>query len=325
MDLDLKSDESDLDVHLLRGVDPSKDQSYFLSHVPKEQLKHVIFPLGDYTKAEVKQIAKDANLHTFNKKESMGICFIGKRKFEDFLPTYLEQEKGNFVCVDLLTAEEEGRIKDDYQIAHRILGKHKGISLYTIGQGAKISGLPEKYYVCGKNMTKNEIYVCKGTYHEALYVDSIFVDSKQFNWIDKLPIPSLSSGSRDHMDSISIEQKENVDAVDEDMEMGGIDEIYDYELQYQIRYRQTPGICKVRRVKSKNIEEDKDRDRSCSTWNDSIWEIIFDTPQRGVAKEQTLALYDGNRCLGGGIIYGVGKSYFERNKSLPPYFQDWSM
>ena len=303
-----------MEVSLLRGIDKMKDQSYFLSHVPKGQLKDVIFPLGSFTKAEVKTIAKKANLHNFDKKESLGICFIGKRKFEDFLPTYLEQEKGNFISVDPLNKEEEKRVKDIHKINNRILGYHKGISLYTIGQGAKISGQAEKYFVCGKNFEKNEIYVCRGTKHPSLYVDSVFIDSKCFNWISKPEICQQIEGNDDKEDCKLFEISDTL-----------LEASPEIILDYQIRYRQSAGKCTIKRLNYENVHKKLNPEELKINKNLSIWEIRFHHPQRGVAKEQTLALYDGDKCLGGGIILDVGESYHQMKKTLPLLSKDWSI
>jgi tRNA-uridine 2-sulfurtransferase len=108
---------------LLRGIDRTKDQSYFLSQVTFEALKHSLFPVGHLTKEEVRKYATSLGLVTANKKESMGICFIGKRSFTQFIRQYVPHPSGEFLSLD-----------------GKILGEHKGLCSYTIGQNAAIAG-----------------------------------------------------------------------------------------------------------------------------------------------------------------------------------------
>jgi len=142
---------SDKGAILLRGIDDNKDQSYFLSELSKEQLEKVIFPLGDYTKPEIRKIAEEYNLKTAKKKDSTGICFIGERDFNKFLSQYLPSKAGNIV-------DNSGRI----------LGRHNGLMYYTIGQrkgigiGNSKEGNGQPYFVAYKNLEKNELVVSQG-------------------------------------------------------------------------------------------------------------------------------------------------------------------
>jgi len=132
------------EMELLPGLDGHKDQSYFLSSVPQSCLSRALFPLGEMSKSDVRIIAEEANLVTARKKESMGICFVGKRRrFGDFLRGYLETEVG--VVVD-----EAGAV----------LGKHEGSGLYTVGQKmAMQGGQPHKWYVVSKDVATNVVVV----------------------------------------------------------------------------------------------------------------------------------------------------------------------
>ncbi len=134
-----------VDGKLLKGVDKNKDQTYFLSQVPKEKFAKVIFPLGNLYKSEVKEIARKHDLKVANKKESMGICFIGKRNFKDFLKNYLPAQPGKIK--DLSTGE--------------IVGDHEGLMYYTIGQrrGLNIGGTKDRLFVVGKDLSENHLYV----------------------------------------------------------------------------------------------------------------------------------------------------------------------
>ena len=162
--------EVDGEVKLLRGKDQNKDQTYFLNQLSQDQLKKVMFPLGGYEKKEVREIAKEAGLATANKKDSTGICFIGERNFKEFLSEYLPAQPGQMETLD-----------------GKVMGKHDGLMYYTIGQrhGLGIGGAGEPWFVCGKDLERNVLYVCQGFDNEALYSDSII--ATKVNWISDLP------------------------------------------------------------------------------------------------------------------------------------------
>ena len=151
---------------LLRGIDNNKDQSYFLAQVSKEQLSKVIFPIGDMTKEEVRQIAKEMNLTTAEKKDSTGICFIGERNFQKFLHNYLKPNPGDIIDVE----------------TNEVIGKHTGLMNYTIGQrrNVGISGNLERHYVCGKNVKKNILYVAFGEDSKYLESDECIISNLNF-------------------------------------------------------------------------------------------------------------------------------------------------
>lgn len=151
---------------LLRGLDENKDQTYFLSQLSSEQLKNIIFPIGNLNKKEVREIAKKANLITAKKKDSTGICFIGEKNFKNFLSNYLPAKKGKMIDLD-------GNIR----------GEHSGLMYYTIGQrhGLGIGGTKdtdgEAWFVCGKDLDKNILYVCQGFHNEELYSNKLVASS----------------------------------------------------------------------------------------------------------------------------------------------------
>ena len=151
---------------LLRGVDNNKDQTYFLAQLAPEQLKNVLFPIGDICKDEVRKIATEIGLNTANKKDSTGICFIGERHYQEFLHNYLKPNPGDII--DVKTNE--------------VVGKHTGLMNYTIGQrrNVGISGYQDKHYVCGKNVEKNILYVAFGEDNEYLMSDECIIDSVNF-------------------------------------------------------------------------------------------------------------------------------------------------
>lgn len=154
---------------LLRGIDNNKDQTYFLSQLSQNQINNILFPIGDYEKSQVRKIAEEANLITAKKKDSTGICFIGEKNFREFLSKYLPAQKGKMVDLD-------GNIR----------GEHHGLMYYTIGQrhGLGIGGTKdtdgEAWFVCGKDLDKNILYVCQGFHNPALYSDSLLASSLSF-------------------------------------------------------------------------------------------------------------------------------------------------
>ncbi len=154
-----------IDNKLLRGLDQTKDQSYFLAMISKEQLKQVLFPVGNLTKKEVRQIAIDIGLNVAKKKDSTGICFIGERNFQDFIKNYLKPNPGPII--DVKTGKE--------------IGTHQGLMNYTIGQrrNVGISGDTLRHYVCGKDPKKNILYVAYGD-SEYLYSDACLLEDVNF-------------------------------------------------------------------------------------------------------------------------------------------------
>ncbi|MCA9323681.1 tRNA 2-thiouridine(34) synthase MnmA [Candidatus Saccharibacteria bacterium] len=155
---------------LLQAVDDNKDQTYFLYRVSEEALQHTLFPLGNMTKPQVREEAKKRGLVTANKKESMGICFVGKVGIKEFLSQYVD---------DVVP----GNIVDQNGV---VIGEHEGAILYTIGQrhGLDVGGgLP--YYVTGKSMEKNEVYVTNDLSDDNLWSDTIKLT--ETHWINSPP------------------------------------------------------------------------------------------------------------------------------------------
>lgn len=158
------------DVKLLCAADPRKDQTFFLSQVPQNALRHTMFPVGSIRKSDVKRIATDIGLDPIvRKRESMGICFIGKRDFGEFLDEYITPKPGNFIDID----------------TGAIMGQHKGITHYTIGQRAPVSGKPVKCFVVRKLLDQNDLLVAAGTDHPSMMFDLFY--TKAPYWIAKSP------------------------------------------------------------------------------------------------------------------------------------------
>lgn len=150
--------ESDGKYLLFKGQDPNKDQSYFLYTLNQKQLRHSLFPVGDLPKAKVRQLAANASFVTHDKKDSTGICFIGERKFKQFLAKYLPAQPG-------LMETPEGEV----------IGEHDGLMYYTFGQrqglgvGGKRQATGEPWYVVGKDLARNVLLVAQGHTHPLLF------------------------------------------------------------------------------------------------------------------------------------------------------------
>ncbi|MCP3025582.1 tRNA 2-thiouridine(34) synthase MnmA [Halobacillus sp. A5] len=157
--------EVDGTFEMLRGVDNNKDQTYFLNQLSQDVLSKVMFPLGHLEKKEVRRLAEEAGLATAKKKDSTGICFIGERNFKEFLSEYIPAQPGTMQTLD-------GEVK----------GEHDGLMYYTLGQrqGLGIGGAGEPWFVVGKNVEDNVLYVGQGYHHEALYSEGLI--AVEANW-----------------------------------------------------------------------------------------------------------------------------------------------
>ncbi|WP_316571901.1 tRNA 2-thiouridine(34) synthase MnmA [Neobacillus sp. YIM B06451] len=156
----------DGEYKMLRGLDENKDQTYFLNQLTQAQLSKVMFPIGSIEKSDVRKLAAEAGLATAAKKDSTGICFIGERNFKEFLGQYLPAQPGNMETMD-------GEVK----------GRHDGLMYYTIGQrhGLGIGGQGDPWFVIGKDLKRNVLYVGQGFHNELLYSDSIIADN--VSWV----------------------------------------------------------------------------------------------------------------------------------------------
>ena len=147
--------------HLLKGIDNNKDQTYFLCQLSKEQISKALFPIGELTKPEVRQLAIDYNLNVAKKKDSTGVCFIGERNFKPFLKNYILSKPGEMRTLD-----------------GQVVGKHDGIMYYTIGQrhGLGIGGPGEAWFVIGKIASENVLLVGQGDSQDYLYSNKCLID-----------------------------------------------------------------------------------------------------------------------------------------------------
>lgn len=255
---------------LLSGTDPNKDQSYFLCQVSQAQLKTALFPIGGMTKPEVREIARKLALPTAQRKDSQGICFVGKVHLPTFLQQKLSAKKGDIIEIDdngLYSKFENGLpgkdVPDSALISYtdpviyepsagRYIGTHNGAHFYTIGQrkGINIGGHLEPLFVIATDVTENIVYVGEGHDHNGLNRKGLFIRSDEIHWIR----PDLK------------------------MEVG---ETRDYLVR--IRYRQPLQSARLFR-------------------RDSGMYIVFDVPQRGIAPGQFAAWYVGDEIHGSGVI-----------------------
>jgi tRNA-uridine 2-sulfurtransferase len=241
-------DEVSQKHQLLKGLDPSKDQSYFLHRLSQAQLAQTLFPVGELHKTQVRQIAQDIGLPNAKKKDSTGICFIGERPFREFLNRYI--------------ANQPGPIKDE---RGRTLGQHVGLSFYTLGQrqGLGIGGVKEKgaqrgggehtpWYTARKDLATNTLYVVQGHEHPWLLSDTL--QAQDASWV---------AGHAPRNGTFAA----------------------------KTRYRQSDAACGF-----------EARGQSLTQAPGRGFALNFEAPQWAVTPGQSAALYDGDVCLGGGVI-----------------------
>jgi tRNA-specific 2-thiouridylase len=186
---------------LLAGKDTNKDQSYFLCQLSQQQLAKALFPIGELTKPEVREIAKEADLITAEKKDSQGLCFIGKVRLPEFLQQKLQPKEGVIVTIPLDFSEYVKEIPNfenkEAELGHfatkfsyqkedgKIVGKHQGAHYFTKGQrkGLDVGGTKEALYVIETDVTENVIYTGEGKNHTGLYRNVLFVSNEEIHWI----------------------------------------------------------------------------------------------------------------------------------------------
>jgi len=266
---------------LLAGKDENKDQSYFLCQVSQEQLSFALFPVGDLTKPDVRRIADENKLPTAHRKDSQGICFIGKVHLPAFLQQKLDAKKGDIVEIgegieeppslklrrSMVEGVEGGLNEEevsDRKLAElsepvrykpsdgRIIGQHNGAHFFTIGQrkGINVGGYEKPLFVIATDVEKNILYVGEGQSHPGLYRRGIFIRKDDIHWI-RSDLEMAEGESREYM--------------------------------VRIRYRQPLQKAKLFRKK------------------DGIY-VIFSKLQRGITPGQFAAWYDGDEVIGSGVI-----------------------
>ena len=179
---------------LLAGADPNKDQSYFLCQLSQKQISKALFPIGDILKPEVRKIADEQGLATATRKDSQGICFVGKVDLPTFLQQKLKAQKGDIIEIpesyyeNLNTSEELSDISQAYKYKHEdgnVIGEHRGAHFYTIGQrkGLNIGGTGKPMYVIAIDVDENIVYVGRGDEHQGLYRKALFISNDETHWV----------------------------------------------------------------------------------------------------------------------------------------------
>ncbi len=248
---------------LLAGADSNKDQSYFLCQLSQEQLSRAMFPIGDLLKPEVRRIAEEQRLATAKRKDSQGICFVGKVDLPVFLQQKLAARKGNVHEIlpswrGYEKAAAEAELEDmatpfRYTVRDgKKVGEHNGAHFYTIGQrkGLGIGGRKESLFIIATDVETNTIYVGEGDSHPGLYRRALRIEHSEMHWIDPAQAPKTGESRR-----------------------------YDVRIRYrQPLQKATLYVCE-----------------------DAVY-ILFDEPQRGIAAGQFAAWYDGDTVVGSGVI-----------------------
>ena len=256
---------------LLAGADKNKDQSYFLCQLTQEQLRYAMFPIGDLQKPEVRRIAEEQKLATAKRKDSQGICFVGKVDLPVFLQQQLTAKQGNIHEIlpswrgyNKPTNEQEQKQTQEQDLEKlsapyrytvrdgKKIGTHNGAHFYTIGQrkGLGIGGRKESLFIISTDVKENVIYVGEGDSHPGLYRKALRIQPSEVHWVE--PSEAMHEGeSREYM--------------------------------VRIRYRQ-PLQRATLEMRSEGLY------------------IIFDEPQRGIAAGQFAAWYEGEVLAGSGVI-----------------------
>ncbi len=265
------TNEKGEEIHrLLAGKDPNKDQSYFLCQLNQEQLKYALFPVGEMLKPQVREVAKEQDLITAEKKDSQGLCFIGKVRLPDFLQQQLKPKTGNVIEIDQAAdvfkkwpdGLEEDYSKSDLeyftepynyqQVSGRKAGEHQGAHYFTIGQrkGLGIGGTPLPLFIIDTNTDSNVVYTGQGEDHPGLFRKGLFVPSIDVHWVR------------------------------EDLKLS-VGETADYKVR--IRYRQTLESARL-------------------FMREEGLYIIFNIPQRSMAPGQFAVWYAEDELVGSGVI-----------------------
>lgn len=248
---------------LLAGADKNKDQSYFLCQLTQEQLKYAMFPIGDLLKPEVRRIAEEQKLATAKRKDSQGICFVGKVDLPVFLQQQIAAKQGNVHEIlpswrgyavepaedDLAALAEPKRytVRDGKKV-----GTHNGAHFYTIGQrkGLGIGGRKESLFIISTDVKENVIYVGEGDAHPGLYRRALKLEAEAIHWVN--PADAMQVGER---------------------------RAYDVRIRYRQPLQRAELICR----------------------EDGLY-ILFEQPQRGIAAGQFAAWYSGEELVGSGVI-----------------------
>jgi tRNA-uridine 2-sulfurtransferase len=195
--------ETESGFELLAGKDGNKDQSYFLCQISQDQLAKALFPIGELEKPEVRRIAKEQDLVTADKRDSQGLCFIGKVKLPDFLKQQLKEKKGNVVEIrrDWLGFENKLGTTEEHSFSEtdgKVIGEHIGAHFYTIGQrkGLNIGGYVNPLFIIQTNTETNTVYVGEGEDHQGLSRPGLLIQEEDIHWVkdaDKMEVGASKS------------------------------------------------------------------------------------------------------------------------------------
>ncbi len=262
--------------HLIAGADPNKDQSYFLCQVSQQQLSKTLFPIGHLQKPAVREIAASQDLITAGKKDSQGLCFIGKVRLPDFLQQQLKPITGDIIEIDsAISADtpqsglldmEAGNVHEDdliplsrkrnyQQHQGKKVGTHQGAHYFTRGQrkGLAVGGTPEPLFVLETDVESNVIYVGQGKNHAGLYRHALFMEDAEVHWI---------------REDLRLQVGENM------------------QVMARIRYRQKLEPATIYRYAS------------------GLY-VYFKNKQSAISPGQFVAWYREEECLGSGVISGL--------------------
>ncbi|KAG7096558.1 hypothetical protein E1B28_003980 [Marasmius oreades] len=269
----LRDDPRDPRPMLLSAKDPIKDQAFYLSSITEFGLSRALFPIGGHLKSEVRELARKYNLQTAEREESMGLCFVGERsgRFSNFLSSYIAPKPGSIID-----------LTNNKQVA-----EHQGLWTYTIGENARIKGLPERMFVAHRDPALNAVLVVPGSNHELLYSDTVVLRNWSWIWRDTPP-PGLLT------------------------EEG-------FKGSAKIRHRMPTVPCTVKLSSTTNA-----RNFLPKSLSDTEQSLILTFPeanlQKGISPGQTAAIWDGEWCLGCGTIStGFSSSLIE---ALERFYQD---
>ncbi len=248
---------------LLAGSDPNKDQSYFLCQLTQEQLRYALFPIGHLLKPEVRRLAEEQKLATAKRKDSQGICFVGKVDLPQFLQQRLKAKEGNIHEIKrewpkynrTIEADDLRALAEPWHYTVRDgkkIGTHQGAHFYTIGQrkGLGIGGRKESLFILATDVKENVIYVGEGDSHPGLYRSALLIREEDLHWVN--PSKEVAIGER-------------------------------RRFQVRIRYRQPLQGAELIRCEEGAY-------------------LRFDEPQRGITSGQFAAWYEGEELVGSGVI-----------------------
>lgn len=191
---------------LLAGKDSNKDQSYFLCQINQEQLAKALFPIGELEKPQVREIAKQQDLITAEKRDSQGLCFIGKVRLPDFLKQQLKPKTGNVIEIAKdwsgFNQELEADEVFEFEQAHgKQIGEHQGAHYYTVGQrkGLNIGGYKQPLFILQTNTQTNTVFVGEGDQHPGLLRKGLFVAENDIHWVDELNVMQVGEEREYHL------------------------------------------------------------------------------------------------------------------------------